>query len=107
MAEEKSIVLKIETITDQAVMEAYGKTLDSVLGSYEENNALISEYTQRIKANQEAIKAIQKEGERWGQLTQKQAQRISNLTAENEKLKIAKSELVQNNKKQISDYPYK
>ena len=101
MAEEKSIVLKIETITDQAVMEAYGKTLDSVLGSYEENNALISEYTQRIKANQEAIKAIQKEGERWGQLTQKQAQRISNLTAENEKLKIAKSELVQITKNQI------
>ena len=101
MAEEKSIVLKIETITDQAVMEAYGETLDSVLGSYKENNALISEYTQRIKANQEAIKAIQKEGERWGQLTQKQAQRISNLTAENEKLKIAKSELVQITKNQI------
>lgn len=101
MAEEKSIVLKIETITDQAVMEAYGKTLDSVLGSYEENTAMISEYNAQIKANQEAIKAIQKEGERWGQLTQKQAQRISNLTAENEKLKIAKSELVQITKNQI------
>lgn len=101
MAEEKSIVLKIETITDQAVMEAYGKTLNSVLGSYEENTAMISEYNAQIKANQEAIKAIQKEGERWGQLTQKQAQRISNLTAENEKLKIAKSELVQITKNQI------
>lgn len=101
MAEEKSIVLKIETITDQAVMEAYGKTLNSVLGSYEENTAMISQYNAQIKANQEAIKAIQKEGERWGQLTQKQAQRISNLTAENEKLKIAKSELVQITKNQI------
>lgn len=101
MAEEKTIVLKIETITDQAVMEAYGKTLNSVLGSYEENTAMISEYTNTIKANQEAIKAIQKEGERWGQLTQKQAQRIANLNAENEKLKIAKSELVQITKNQI------
>ena len=51
MADEKTIVLKIETITDQAVMEAYGKTLNSVLRGYEENNALISEYTQRIKEN--------------------------------------------------------
>ena len=93
--------MKIETITDQAVMEAYGKTLNSVLGSYEENTAMISGYNAQIKANQEAIKAIQKEGERWGQLTQKQAQRISNLTAENEKLKIAKSELVQITKNQI------
>lgn len=101
MAEEKQIVLKIETITDQAVMEAYGKTLNSVLGSYEENTAMISEYTNTIKANQEAIKAIQKEAERWGGLTQKQAQRVANLTAENEKLKIAKAELVQITKNQI------
>lgn len=101
MVDEKTIVLKIETITDQAVMEAYGKTLDSVLGSYEENNALISEYTQRIKDNNAAIKAIQKEGERWGKLTERQSAAIRNMTAENEKLKIAKAELVQITKNQI------
>lgn len=101
MADEKTIVLKIETITDQAVMEAYGKTLNSVLGGYEENNALISEYTQRIKENNAAIKAIQKEGERWGKLTERQSAAIRNMTAENEKLKIAKAELVQITKNQI------
>ena len=101
MADEKTIVLKIETITDQAVMEAYGKTLNSVLGGYEENNALISEYTQRIKDNNAAIKAIQKEGERWGKLTERQSAAIRNMTAENEKLKIAKAELVQITKNQI------
>lgn len=101
MADEKTIVLKIETITDQAVMEAYGKTLNSVLRGYEENNALISEYTQRIKENNAAIKAIQKEGERWGKLTERQSAAIRNMTAENEKLKIAKAELVQITKNQI------
>lgn len=101
MADEKTIVLKIETITDQAVMEAYGKTLNSVLGGYKENNALIFEYTQRIKDNNAAIKAIQKEGERWGKLTERQSAAIRNMTAENEKLKIAKAELVQITKNQI------
>lgn len=100
MAEEKKIVLSIETITDQAVMEAYGKTLDSVLGAYEENIALIGQYNTQIKANEATIKAIQKEGERWGKLTAKQSQAIANLTAENSKLKQAKSELIQITKNQ-------
>ena len=100
MAEEKKIVLSIETITDQAVMEAYGKTLDSVLGAYEENIALIGQYNTQIKANEATIKAIQKEGERWGKLTAKQSQAIANLTAENGKLKQAKSELIQITKNQ-------
>lgn len=100
MAEEKKIVLNIETITDQAVMEAYGKTLDSVLGTYEDNIALIWQYNTQIKANEAAIKAIQKEGERWGKLTAKQSQQIANLTAENGKLKQAKSELIQVTKNQ-------
>ena len=100
MAEEKKIVLSIETITDQAVMEAYGKTLDSVLGAYEDNIALIGQYNTQIKANEATIKAIQKEGERWGKLTAKQSQAIANLTAENGKLKQAKSELIQVTKNQ-------
>ena len=100
MAEEKKIVLNIETITDQAVMEAYGKTLDSVLGAYEDNIALIGQYNTQIKANEATIKAIQKEGERWGKLTAKQSQAIANLTAENGKLKQAKSELIQVTKNQ-------
>ena len=100
MADEKSIVLKIETITDQSVMEAYGKTLNDVLGSYEENIALITDYNKQIKANEEQIKAINKEGERWGKLSAKQTATIQALTAENGKLKQAKSELIQVTKNQ-------
>lgn len=100
MADEKSIVLKIETITDQAVMEAYGKTLNDVLGSYEENIALITDYNKQIKANEERIKAINKEGECWGKLSAKQTATIQALTAENGKLKQAKSELIQVTKNQ-------
>lgn len=100
MAEEKKIVLNIETITDRDVMEAYGKTLDSVLGTYEENIALIGQYNAQIKANEEAIKSIQKEGERWGRLTAKQSQAIANMTAESGKLKQAKAELIQITKNQ-------
>lgn len=100
MAEEKKIVLNIETITDQAVMEAYGKTLNSVLGAYEDNIALITQYNEQIKANKEEIKAIQKEAERWGGTTQKQSDAIARLTAENGKLAQAKAELVQITKNQ-------
>ena len=100
MADEKSIVLKIETITDQSVMEAYGKTLNDVLGTYEENIALITDYNKQIKANEERIKAINKEGERWGKLSAKQTATIQALTAENGKLKQAKSELIQVTKNQ-------
>lgn len=81
-------------------MEAYGKTLYSVLGAYEENIALITDYNKQIKANEERIKAITKEGERWGKLSEKQSASIQALTAENGKLKQAKAELVQITKNQ-------
>lgn len=100
MAEEKKIVLSIETITDQAVMEAYGKTLNSVLGSYEDNIALLTEYNAQIKANTEQIKAIEKSAQAYGRTTQAQAETLARLTAENNKLKQAKAELVQITKNQ-------
>lgn len=100
MADEKSIVLKIETITDQSVIEAYGKTLNDVLGTYEENVALITEYNKQIKANEDRIKAINKEGERWGKLSDRQTALIQALTAESGKLKQAKAELIQVTKNQ-------
>ena len=101
MAEEKSIVLKIETITDQAVMEAYGETLNEVLGSYKDNIAIIKDFDSIIKANTETIKAIQKESERWGTMTTKQSEAINRLTGENEKLKVARAQLMQVVKNQI------
>lgn len=100
MADEKSIVLKIETITDQSVIEAYGKTLNDVLGTYEENVALITEYNKQIKANEDRIKAINKEGERWGKLSERQTALIQALTADSGKLKQAKAELIQVTKNQ-------
>lgn len=100
MADEKSIVLKIETITDTSVMEAYGKVLNSVLGAYEDNIALITDYNKQIKANEDRIKAINKEGERWGSLSNRQIATLQALTAENGKLKQAKAELVQVTKNQ-------
>lgn len=100
MADEKSIVLKIETITDQSVIEAYGKTLNDVLGTYEENVALITEYNKQIKANEDRIKAINKEGEGWGKLSERQTALIQALTAESGKLKQAKAELIQVTKNQ-------
>ena len=101
MADEKTIVLKIETITDKAVMEAYGETLDAVLGSYENNTKLISEYNLAIKANQASIKALEKEEKKWGQLNSNQQKEMRNLISENEKLKIKKAELTQITKNQI------
>lgn len=86
MAEEKSIVLKIETITDQAVMEAYGKTLNSVLGSYEENTALITEYNAQLKLNKEEIKATQAETEKLIRYKQGLHKRIQYLIESNSKL---------------------
>lgn len=81
-------------------MEAYGKTLNDVLGSYEDNIALITDYNKQIKKNEELIKAINKEGESWGKLSAKQTATIQALTAENGKLKQAKSELIQVTKNQ-------
>lgn len=100
MAEEKTIVLKIETITDQAVMEAYGKTLNDVLGSYEDNVALISQYNAQIKANNEQIKAITAAAEAYGKTTKNQSEALERLTAENGKLTAAKAQLVQVTKNQ-------
>ena len=100
MADEKTIVLKIETITDKAVMEAYGETLDTVLGSYEDNIALITQYNAQIKANKEEIKRIEAESQKWGKTTQRQSAKIARLTAENNKLTQAKAQLVQITKNQ-------
>lgn len=100
MADEKTIVLKIETITDQSVMEAYGDTLDKVLGKYEDNVALINEYNAQIKANNDSIKAINAEAAKMGQATKQQSEAIARLTAENGKLSAAKAQVVQITKNQ-------
>lgn len=100
MAEEKKIVLSIETITDQAVMEAYGQVLNDVLGSYEDNIALIAQYNAQMKENQARIKEIEKATETYGRTTKKQAEELARLTAENAKLKQAKAELVEITKNQ-------
>lgn len=100
MADEKSIVLKIETITDQSAMEAYGETLNKVLGSYEKNIEDIIDYNKQIKKNEEAIKAINKEGKKQGELFVTQIAEIRRLTAENGKLKQSKAELIQITKNQ-------
>lgn len=100
MAEEKKIVLSIETITDQSVMQAYGQVLNDVLGSYEDNIALIAQYNAQMKDNQARIKEIEKATEAYGRTTKKQAEELARLTAENAKLKQAKAELVQITKNQ-------
>lgn len=100
MAEEKTIVLNIETVTDQDVMEQYGEVLNNVLGSYEDNIALITQYNAQLKANNDAIKEINKAGELQGKLSQKQKENLASLTAENGKLAAAKSELIQITKNQ-------
>ena len=100
MAEEKKIVLTIETITDQAVMDAYGKTLKDVLGTYEENIENITKYNEQLKKNTDTIKALQKEAEKNGGLNEAQVKTISKLTAENNKLNAEKSKLIQVTKNQ-------
>lgn len=100
MAEEKTIVLKLETITDQAVMEAYGDTLDSVLGKYDENVKQLNAFNAQLKANNDAIKAINAEAAKTGQTTKEQSEAIAKLTAENGKLNAQKAQLVQITKNQ-------
>lgn len=100
MAEEKTIVLKLETITDQAVMEAYGDTLDSVLGKYDDNVKKLNALNAQLKAKNDEIKAINAEAAKTGQTTKEQSEAIAKLTAETGKLKAQKAQLVQITKNQ-------
>lgn len=93
--EEKKIVLSIETITDKNVMEAYGETLDRVLGSYEENTQALAEYNLEIKRNKEVIEEINKLAQKGVPLTEEQVEVYKRLTAENMRLANAKAKTLQ------------
>ena len=95
MAEEKKIVLSIETITDQTVMEAYGETLDKVLGTYEENMQALAEYNLQMKKNEERIKELHKLTEKNIQLTSEQTNELKALTAQNIQMAQAKAKTLQ------------
>lgn len=93
--EEKKIVLSIETITDKNVMEAYGETIDRVLGSYEENTQALAEYNLEIKRNKEVIEEINKLAQKGVPLTEEQVEVYKRLTAENMRLANAKAKTLQ------------
>ncbi|MBQ5844246.1 MAG: hypothetical protein IIW52_05265 [Alistipes sp.] len=92
---EKDIILRINTITDKEVMEEFGKVLNDVLGSYEDNIRRLGEYNSQIKQTQAEIARLKKIEEERGKLNETQKQQLANLTAEERKLRQASSEIQQ------------
>ena len=92
---QKDILLRINAVTNKDVMEAFGETLNNVLGSYEDNIAVLQQYNAELKNVKAEIERINKAKEIQGRLTDNQTQRLAQLTAEERKLKQASSDIQQ------------
>lgn len=95
MANEKQIVLKIETITNQDVMEAYGETLNKVLGSYEHNISELEKYNSLLKDNKAAVNEINNAVKKQNSITDEQIADLKELKKQELEYKQKKSQLLQ------------
>lgn len=93
MADTKDILLKIGVVTDTDKIEALGETLDSVLGTYEDNVQLLARYNQQLNDVSASIKALNKIQQTWGKLTANQQAQYAELIKKERELKQGKSEL--------------
>ena len=93
MADTKDILLRINAITNKDEVEALGKTLDSVLGRYEDNVQLLSQYNQELKDVSTRIKELNQAQELQGRLSAKQQATYTELIKRERELKQGKSEL--------------
>lgn len=89
----KDIVLRINAITNKDEIEALGKVLDSVLGTYEDNVQLLAQYNQQLNETSANIKALNKAQQEQGGLSAKQQARYAELIKQERELKQGKSEL--------------
>lgn len=89
----KDIVLRINAITNKDEVEALGKVLDDVLGSYEDNVQRLSQYNQQLNETSANIKALNKAQQEQGGLSAKQQARYAELIKQERELKQGKSEL--------------
>ena len=89
----KDIVLRINAITNKDEVEALGKVLDDVLGSYGDNVQLLAKYNQQLNETSANIKALNKAQQEQGGLSAKQQARYAELIKQERELKQGKSEL--------------
>ena len=89
----KDVVLRINAITNTDEVEALGKVLDSVLGTYEDNVQLLAQYNQQLNETSANIKALNKAQQEQGGLSAKQQARYAELIKQERELKQGKSEL--------------
>lgn len=89
----KDIVLRINAITNKDEVEALGKVLDDVLGSYDDNVQLLAQYNQQLNETSANIKALNKAQQEQGGLSAKQQARYAELIKQERELKQGKSEL--------------
>ena len=75
----KDIVLRINAITNKDEVEALGKALDDVLGSYEDNVQLLSPYNEQLNETSANINALNKAQQEQGGLSAKQQARYADL----------------------------
>lgn len=93
MADVKDILLKIGVVTDVDKIEALGQTLDSVLGTYEDNAQLLARYNQQLNDISASIKALNKIQQTHGKLNANQQAEYAELIKQERELKQGKSEL--------------
>lgn len=93
MADVKDILLKIGVVTDVDKIEALGQTLDSVLGTYEDNAQLLAQYNQELNKTSTQIKLLNKLQQERGRLTAPEQALYTDLIKKERQLKQAKSEL--------------
>lgn len=93
MADVKDILLKIGVVTDVDKIEAIGEVLDSVLGTYEDNVQLLSQYNQELNKTSAQIKLLNKLQRERGELTAPEQALYTDLIKKERELKQAKSEL--------------
>lgn len=93
MADVKDILLKIGVVTDTDKIEALGQTLDSVLGTYEDNVQLLARYNQQLNDVSASIKALNKIQQTHGKLSANQQAQYAELIKQERELKQGKSEL--------------
>lgn len=93
MADVKDILLKIGVVTDVDKIEALGQTLDSVLGTYEDNAQLLARYNQQLNDVSASIKALNKIQQTHGKLNANQQAEYAELIKQERELKQGKSDL--------------
>ena len=93
MADTKDILLKIGVVTDTDKIEAVGEALDAMLGTYEDNVRLLSQYNQTLNETSAGIKALNKAQQEQGSLSAKQKARYEELVKLERETKQGKADL--------------